>query len=225
MNKKMAITIRQKKLGLLLRDARIAAGKNKKDCAEVLGVSTGSISSIEQGRRSLSLPELERLAYFLQVPFSHFWNEDIRSKQILLETEPISEINLVIRDRGIGRTIAEIREKAGLTYKEIQEHTGITSTRMHRFEAGEAPIPVPELEMLCGLYKIGLIDLVDDQNPAGRWILEQRTLIDFMKLPPHIQEFVCKPINRPFIELAQKLSALSTEELRGIAEGLLEITI
>jgi hypothetical protein len=44
-------------------------------------------------------------------------------------------------------------------------------------------------------------------------------------MPVEMQEFITKPINRPYIEVAMKLSSLSADELRAIAEGLLEITI
>jgi hypothetical protein len=40
-----------------------------------------------------------------------------------------------------------------------------------------------------------------------------------------LQSFVSQPINRPYIELAQRLSEMPTAKLRTIAEGLLEITL
>lgn len=224
MDFQMAITIRQKKLGLLLRDARVAAGKKKSECAEVIGVSTTDITSIEQGERGLSMPELERLSYFFQVPFSHFWKDDILSTN-KTQSVQLPENHLRIRDREIGKLIAEARQKKEITYEEVENKTGITTSRIQSFEAGEIPIPIPELEMLCHLLNVDIVDLVDENHPAGHWILEQRALVDFIELPSELQDFVCKPINRPFLELAQKLSSLSSEELRSIAEGLLEITI
>jgi hypothetical protein len=40
-----------------------------------------------------------------------------------------------------------------------------------------------------------------------------------------MQSFVCQPVNRPYLELAMKLSDLSREKLRAVAEGLLDITL
>jgi hypothetical protein len=40
-----------------------------------------------------------------------------------------------------------------------------------------------------------------------------------------MQEFACKPVNRPYLELAMKLSNMSTEKLRSVAEDLLDITL
>jgi transcriptional regulator with XRE-family HTH domain len=225
MDSQMAITIRMKKIGVLLRDARISAGKSKKDCGEVLGVSSGSITSIETGRRSPSLPELERLSFFLKVPFSHFYADEIMSEEPLLEEDTDLEFALAMRDKVIGKMLAKLRDKADLTYAEIHERTGITSGRMRRFENGEVSVPVPELEVMCSLFGIQVYDLVAINYPSGKWVMEQRALADFRRMPPDLQDFITKPVNRPYLELAQRLSSMSAEELRGIAEGLLEITI
>jgi len=37
--------------------------------------------------------------------------------------------------------------------------------------------------------------------------------------------FVLKPINLPYLELAKRLSEMSVDKLRDVAEGLLEITL
>ena len=48
---------------------------------------------------------------------------------------------------------------------------------------------------------------------------------DFTDLPLEMQAFISKPINMPYLELAQRLSEMSVDRLRGVAEGLLEITL
>ncbi|NIP32622.1 MAG: hypothetical protein GWN00_13130, partial [Aliifodinibius sp.] len=48
---------------------------------------------------------------------------------------------------------------------------------------------------------------------------------EFQNLPEELQEFIAKPVNQPYLELAKKLSELSADRLRGIAEGILEITL
>ncbi len=40
----------------------------------------------------------------------------------------------------------------------------------------------------------------------------------------NLQNFIVKPVNRPYLELAVRLSTLSVDKLRAVAEGLLEIT-
>ena len=40
-----------------------------------------------------------------------------------------------------------------------------------------------------------------------------------------LQNFVCQAVNLPYLELAMKLSDMSKERLRSVAEGLLDITL
>jgi hypothetical protein len=65
----------------------------------------------------------------------------------------------------------------------------------------------------------------DQSGPIGKWMNEQETVDEFMQLPPELRAFVCMPVNRPYLELARNLSHLSTEKLRSVAEGLLDITL
>ena len=70
-----------------------------------------------------------------------------------------------------------------------------------------------------------IYEFQDRHSPAGHWFFEQQATQEFSKLPIELQGFVCKPINRPYLELAVRLSEMSVEKLRGLAEGLLEITL
>jgi transcriptional regulator with XRE-family HTH domain len=79
MDAKTRISIRAKTLGALIQDARLSARMSIRECAEALGTSDGSFRSYENGTKSPSLPELEVLSYFLDVPISHFWGTDTLS--------------------------------------------------------------------------------------------------------------------------------------------------
>lgn len=225
MSQELAIKIRTKKLGVLLRDARVAAGKSMKDCGQVIGVSGGMISSYERGNRAPSLPELEMLAYFLDIPIEHFWSDEIKSE----EEHPTEALNserlMGLRQRIIGAMLRQKREEADLTQKELAAETGITVSRVRRYEAGETPVPVPELEALGRVLNYPIRQFTIHRGPVGDWISEQRSIQEFLELPPELQDFVAKPINRPYVELAQRLSEMSVDKLREVAEGLLEITL
>src|SRR5690606_16356552 len=69
-----AYRIRGKMIGVLLRDARLDAGRSLDDCARVLQVAPEDIEAWEFGDQVPSLPQLEILAYYLGVPVSHFWS-------------------------------------------------------------------------------------------------------------------------------------------------------
>jgi hypothetical protein len=54
---------------------------------------------------------------------------------------------------------------------------------------------------------------------------QQRAIQQFLDMPVELQNFVCQPINRPYLDLARKLSDMSTNKLRSVAEDLLDITL
>ena len=74
------IIIREKKLGLLIRDARMAERRSITECADAIGVKPGLFRAYEEGRRSPSLPELETLVYYLKLPITHFWGRETMSE-------------------------------------------------------------------------------------------------------------------------------------------------
>ena len=96
--------------------------------------------------------------------------------------------------------------------------------RLKAFELGERPVPLPELEGLVGLLGGQIEAIFDQTGPIGKWMIQQKAVQDFLELPPELQNFVSKPVNRPYLELAMKLSGMSTGKLRSVAEDLLDIT-
>lgn len=225
MEPKLAITLRAKKLGILIRDARLEAGKSMKECGEAIGATGGKISSFEKGTKSPSLPEMELLSYYLNVPVSRFWKDEIKSTEPTIIDDIHIEHALILRDRYVGKILEEIRNEANLSYKDIREKTGITPAKMKKYEGGESSVPLPELEVICSTLGLNITNFIDPDSNIGGWIIAKENIEDFLKLPLHLQGFVSKPVNQPYLEIAQRLSKLSAEELRAIAEGLLEITI
>ncbi len=217
--------IRGKKLGVLVRDARLAAGKTLKESAKAIGVSSSTLGAYERGVKSPSLPELEVLTYFLDVPLDHFWGQQARSEQ----SSPAGELEVgsLLEDRRgqIALQLKEARNTAGLTLKELSKTANIPKGRLSDYEAGKKPVPLPELEVLSGALGVSIQGLRDQESQVGSWLTEKEAIEKFLELPPGLQAFVAKPINLPYLELAQRLSEMPTEKLRAVAENLLEITL
>jgi len=225
MSQKQAIQLRGKIIGVLLRDARLASGKSLKQVGEVLGVTGGRIGSFERGTRSPSLPELEILAYFLEFPVDHFWNEDIVSE----ESHPIESLQvdslLSQRNRTIGAMLRQARSESTLSQRDLASRSGISATRIRRYEAGESAVPLPELEQLLAALNYQIGDFSANSGPVGDWIAQQQAIEQFLQLPKNLQEFVGEPDNRPYLEMARRLSGMSPERLRAVAEGLKELAL
>ncbi len=219
-------TIRAKRLGILIRDARMVAGRTLKDCARALGFSPRTLRAYEQGKQAPSLPELAALAYYLRLPIEHFWRNEVRSDDPPpVEQWPLAEMletyNLAIAER-----LRKAREERGWRLQTLSQKTHIPVSRLKRYEAGTHPISVPELDILAEALGIRISAFFEDAPGAlGDWIRSQQRLQGFLNLPEDLQEFVSHPVNRPYLEIAQRLSQLPVDRLRAIAEGLLEITL
>jgi transcriptional regulator with XRE-family HTH domain len=218
------VTLRTRKLGVLIRDTRLAARKTLPECAGSIGVTPGILRAWEEGRRSPSLPELEVLAYSLNLPISRFWGKDAASDDGPNTSSMNLPAILSIRQRLIGARLRQEREKASITPSALSEMSGIPTGRLRAYELGEKPIPLPVLEGLTSLLGGQIEMLFDQTGQIGLWMVQQKAVQDFLQLPPELQNFVSKPVNRPYLELAMKLSSMSTDKLRSVAEDILDIT-
>lgn len=224
-NQNTAHEIRVKKLGLLLRDARRVSNKSVEECAQILGIPVHEYEAYEFGENSPSLAEIEVLAYFFQIPFEHFWGQETLSKTKRVLQPADTKRLIALRIRQIGTILKQTREEQGLALESISQQTGIPVDRINDFESNEAPVPLPDLEVLCGALGRPLEDFQDHGGLIGTWSNQQRSIQGFLGLSPDLQAFISQPINRPYLELAQRLSEMSVEKLRSVAEGLLEITL
>ena len=220
-----SLTIRAKKLGALIRDARLASGKSIEQCAQIASVSDETFEAYEQGEKSPSLPELEFLSYSLEIPVEHFWEDTAITRQDGRETGPDLGRLIRLRQRLIGAQIRKARLEAGFSLEELAEKAWSSPTLLESYELGETAIPLPDLELISTALDRSIKDFLDRHGPVGQWAAQQRAIQGFLGLPPDLQAFAGKPINRPYLELAQRLSEMSVDKLRAVAEGLLEITL
>jgi transcriptional regulator with XRE-family HTH domain len=218
------VDLRSRKLGVLIRDARLALRRTIPGCAKMIGVTPGIFRAWEEGRRAPSLPELEVLSFAMNLPLHRFWSKEATSDDAAA-TETLNLPALIgIRQRLIGALLRKERETAGISLGTLSQQTGIKAGRLKAYELGERPITLPELEGLLSILGGRIENLFNQTGPIGSWLNQQNTIRDFLLLPSELQNFVCRPVNRPYIELAMKLSAMSTDRLRSVAEDILDIT-
>ncbi len=219
------ISLRTRKLGVLIRDARMSARKNVTEMARAIGISPAFLQAYEEGRKSPSLPELEVLAYYLDLPIQHFWSGAALSDNSA-RTDPIDLSQLAtLRHRIIGALLRQKRLQTSVSLKSLSLETGISQGRLKDYELGEHPIPLPELEAILTVIGGRVESFFDQNGPVGKWMNDQAAIQEFLNLSAELRAFVCMPVNRPYLELARNLSQLSTAKLRAVAEGLLEITL
>ena len=223
-NKRQVIQIRRRKLAALILDSRLAARRSAEECAEALGISAQEYQSLETGSLSPTLPQLEILALYLDMPMDHFWGK--QSAQRPGVPEPIREQarTLALRNRLIGASIRLGRTNVGLSPQDLAEKTGLSEETLNKYELGEIPVPLPELEIIAAALDTPVEQYFDKKGPIGHQRVQQELIQQFISLPPELQEFVTRPVNLPYLELAVRLSHLDVQKLRSVAESLLEIT-
>jgi hypothetical protein len=170
------------------------------------------------------LPELEALVFYLDLPLHHFWSKEIKSTV----ASPIKNIDiprlLAIRQRKIGALLRQARMNASISIRNLAAKTEIAGSRIKAYELGESPVPLPELEVLVTTLGGQIESFFDHSGPIGRWMESEETVQEFLELPLELRQFVSAPVNRPYLELAMKLSSMSRDKLRSVAEDILDIT-
>lgn len=221
-----SLETRAQQLGELIQEALAATGKATEGCAQATGVSTETFAAYLNGEQSPSLPELEALAFHLDIPVEYFWG-----RAAIKESQPEKTLSeqlgnlLPLRHRIIGVLLRKARMEAGISFDELERYVEIDPEQLKAYERGEKAVPLPELEVISLALNLSLREFQSQSGPVGKWALQKKSLEGFLELPPEMQQFVSKPVNLPYLELAQRLSEMSVDRLRSVAEGLLEITL
>jgi transcriptional regulator with XRE-family HTH domain len=207
-------------IGVLLRAARLRAGKTAKQCADWLGCSPHVFSQYEYGRRPISLPELELLARLFRVPVRHLWDDEIAVLHVQSTEAPVQKI-LALRNKETGVLLREARSRAGMTQKQCAEILGTSADTVSKYEHGSKAIPFAHLELLARSLGVAVSDFRDREleDASGSELLPPDEA--WASLPPEIKRFICDASNLPYLEMALRLSELPADSLRHLAEAML----
>lgn len=224
MDAPQAIAIRSKIIGVLVRRARLRAGKSQKDCAEFLGCSSFVFRQYEQGEKGLSLPELEALAFLFDVPPESLWDDSHSLPEGKAEGALPMDQLLLLRRKILAVQFRQCRTAASLTQREVAELLGCSPSMVSQYERGRRDIPLAELEHVVEACGRGLEQFLDQTIPLGKGEQERRALARLDELPEDVREFVLNPTNLLYFRIGMLLSGLRADNLRQIAETLLDIT-
>ena len=224
---KEADLIQNKIVGVVLRDARTQAGKSIQECAQQLFCSPDYLAQAEEGLVGLTLPQTEALAHLLNVPLERFLGQEQEQQdQEAVREQALSYDNVMtIRRKIIGVIIRQARLESGQTLDDLAATLEEEPERLARIELGEEQIPLTALRTLGEMLGIDFGTFVAKYiiplTPAEQ---KERDLQRLANLPQEVREFILKPINMPYLQIAMNLSSMPAEALRQIASGLLEIT-
>lgn len=212
---------RAKMLGDLVKKAREHFGRTKKECAAVLGIKPGEYKNVETGDYPVSLPQLEAFALFLNIPMGYFWG----SEPLKAEDDVDFENLITLRHRVIGVLLSQQRLRSRLSLADMAEALEMEEALLKSYEMGEIPIPYLHLEQICRQLDVSVNYFLDDvHGPLGRHEARQKLERQFRRMPPDMQAFLINPVNISYLDTAKKLSEMDVDQLRQVAESLLEIT-
>jgi len=216
--------IRAKMIGVLLLDARLKAGRSLEDCAALLHIAPDQIERWEYGDEAPSLPQLELLAFYLDVPVSHFWGVDT------LESTSGDYVSaqadyLSLRDRMIGALLGIAREEAGISLAALADETAVPAEQIRRYELGELPVPMHELTVISNALKKNISYFLESGSRLGDWLAMREEWRHFTELPADVRKFAANPLNIGFLEIAILFSQMPADKLRRVGESVLNITM
>jgi transcriptional regulator with XRE-family HTH domain len=216
--------LRNRILGIRIRSIRDQVRASRRDCAAVLGVPVSRFASYEDGTRAISLPELELLSRYLEVPLQTFRTSDSLNEDSTEPQLPSPEQFLPLRHRVVGARLRQLRKETERTQADVAEMLGCSTSTISDYEYGRRGIAVSDLEVIGRGMGVTLDYFLDDESEVGTWHRAHTEFEQFERLSPELREFVLKEINRSYVELAMRLAKMPGGQLRTIAEGLLEIT-
>jgi transcriptional regulator with XRE-family HTH domain len=209
-----------KVLGVLIRMAREKSRRTIPDVATRIGVTPARIRQYERGDREITMPELERLALFLQVPLSFFLSGRVGSQEN--KVQPPTEAEIRAHRAMIGAKLKQARLSAGMAKEQLAQAMSVRAATIVRYERGLKDIPITELERLAQVLHVTLMYFIEDRS-ANK---ETAALLDLEKLsqmPPDLREFVLDPSNTPFLRMALKFRELPRNKLKELGEVMLVV--
>jgi transcriptional regulator with XRE-family HTH domain len=225
MDASQEIAIRNRIVGILVKRARLENGKSQRECAEFLGCSPSMFRNYERGRRGMSLPQLEALAYLFDMPVENLLDDSRPSSTNESEKSmPVEQI-MLLRRKMLAVQFRQCRRITGMSQRKMGELLGCSASMISQYERGKRDIPLAELELAAERSGQGVAEFLDKQAmPLSQSEQERRALARLAELSPEVRDFVLNPTNALYFRIAMLLSAMKADSLRQIAETILDIT-
>ncbi|HEX7556956.1 MAG TPA: helix-turn-helix transcriptional regulator [Leptolinea sp.] len=226
-------TLRAHKIAALVLDARLYARRTLEEACALLAWDTRHLLAIENATITPSMPELEALAAIYAVPVDHFFGSTSLSDEMpKLRVETMQQ-RLELRNRILGAMIMQARTRHNLSRDDLSLQTGISIEQITQYELGQVSVPVTDMEDITTALQIDLTQWIDSYAiptratsfKSSQLPAEEETNLEVDDhLSKELVEFITNPVNKQYLMLASNLSHLPADQLRRIAESLLEIT-
>ena len=192
--------IRNRMLGIQIKKNRFQHNQTIEQLAQLCEIPASDLETFESGQTPIPLPLFLKISEVLHLPY-----ERIQPTEIISPVE--IQVPPVVQPEEIPQQPES--EPAMASESDLLEQP-ITQTNASPLPQEPEPVVITET-----------IPVVPDENIQ----IPVSILEDFPGISEELREFITKPVNVPFLELAMKLSRMDAKKLRDIAESLLEITL
>lgn len=179
------------RVGATVRALREKKGMTVTDLARVTGLSPAHISEIERGRTAASVATLEKLAAALGV-----------SPGVLVRS---------VGANGVGEKLRRLRERLGLTQKEVAEKAGVSYGLIGQIESGRTQSSVTTLSRLAEALGV---------SPCYFLMDEDEVLEVTRSLSPEVADLLAQPRVREFLAQVGSLDRASFEVVMAVVQAL-----
>lgn len=180
------------RVGATVRALREKKGMTVTDLARSTGLSPAHISEIERGRTAASVATLEKLARALGV-----------SPGALVRS---------VGANGVGEKLRRLRERLGLTQKEVAEKAGVSYGLIGQIESGRTQSSVTTLSRLAEALGV---------SPCYFLMDEEEVLEVTRSLSPEVAELLSQPRVREFLAQVGRLDRGSFEVVMAVVQALI----
>ncbi|MCJ7695550.1 MAG: hypothetical protein MUO40_09000 [Anaerolineaceae bacterium] len=163
-----------------IKSARVNANRSMKACADFLRINLDRYAAFETGTLIPSLPEIELLAFFLNVPISIIFQSETEPGLTNLQSlnQKDFEELLKLRNKIIGAKIRILREEKNLSASELASQAGFCEGDLEAYELGITPIRLSILQRILDVLECSFLELTDRDTISSRW---NKEMIDFRK--------------------------------------------
>lgn len=209
------LELRNRILGAMIMQARTRRNFSRDDLSMATNLTIEEITDYELGLVPIPVTDLEDITHILQIDvFDWIDSYAIPTRDINFKPFKIADLQA---------------QKVTATVEEPDVHASQT-VQTEKVEISTTPVPpqpAPVLESTPAtaeknVQKKESSTLPGSPQQQGHEPVELD--LSDVNLPPELVDFISNPVNRQYLLLANNLSRMPADQLRRIAESLLEIT-
>ena len=192
--------IRNRMLGIQVKKNRFQLNLSVEQLAKICDIPDSDLELYESGQASIPLPVLLKISEVLHLPYEKI---QVVATSVIEETEESPVVQ---------------SEEVSLQQEPEPSFIGDSTVT----DSSAPPVEAIPTESIPEVVSITNTDSdLLDETPVS----PQTFNAVFPDMSDELREFIQKPVNLPYLELALKLSRMDAKKLRDIAESLLEITL